>query len=290
MSEACASQPASEWIFIRRYAALILGFAILAIPTLVSLGQQSWTTELGAHGPIVLASGAWLLAQTLTKSSFWSGSLAWRGFALIIPALPLYVFGRAYDFISLEVAALYIVMIGIAWRILKPSAFRMAGFPLLYLGFLVPPPGWVLDWITAPLQQFISFTVTTGLRGLAYPIVNSGVTIIIGPYQLLVEQACSGMNSIVGLVAIMTFYIYVLHKANWRYALVLIACILPIAVLANLLRVAALVLITYYSGEAAAQGFLHVTTGMVLFTVALLLTFAVDAGLRAVINRRKRPS
>lgn len=269
-----------------RYLALAIGFAILALPTIISLGQQSWSTELGAHGPIVLATGIWLLASSLPAGALRPPPLGWRGLLLILAALPIYVFGRAYDFISLEAFAVFIVLIGLARRILEPQAMRTVAFPLLYFGFLIPPPGWVIDAATAPLQHFISVTVTQGLKFLGYPIANSGVAITIGPYQMLVEQACSGMNSIVGLTAISMFYIYVLHHSNWRYALGLMLLILPIAVITNLIRVTALVLITHYFGEAAAQGFLHTTTGIALFAVALGLMIAADVALRAIVQRR----
>lgn len=286
-TEALAPPPRSQWLdAFGRYLALAIGFAIMAGPTLVSLGQQSWSTELGAHGPIVLATGIWLLSTSLPKGALRTGPLGWRGLPLVLLAMPVYAFGRAYDFISLEAFAVFVAMLGIAWRILRPEAIRTVGFPLLYFGFLIPPPGWVVDTVTAPLQHFISWIVTHGLKLLGYPIANSGVAITIGPYQMLVEQACSGMNSIVGLTAIMMFYIYVLHHSHWRYALLLMLLILPVAVFTNLLRVTALVLITHYFGEAAAQGFLHTTTGIALFAVALVLTIGLDVALRAIIRRR----
>lgn len=286
-TEALAPPPRTPWLeAFGRYLVLAAGFAIMAGPTLVSLGQQSWSTELGAHGPIVLATGIWLLATSLPRDALRPEPLGWRGLPLVLLALPVYVFGRAYDFLSLEAFAVFVVMLAIAWRILRPEAIKTVGFPLLYFGFLIPPPGWVIDTVTAPLQHFISWIVTHGLKALGYPIANSGVAITIGPYQMLVEQACSGMNSIVGLTAIMMFYIYVLHHSHWRYALLLMVLILPVAVFTNLLRVTALVLITHYFGEAAAQGFLHTTTGIALFAVALVLTIGLDVALRAIIRRR----
>lgn len=273
---------------IQRHWPLIVGFLVLAIPTLVSLGEQSWSTELGAHGPIVLATGVWLLFHSLSeKGAVLREKPSALGLIPFVAALPLYAFSRAFDFISLEVLALYVVAIALAWHLLTPAALRIVAFPLLYLGFLIPPPGWVIDQVTAPLQQFVSWVVTGGLAAAGYPIVNSGVTIFIAQYQLLVEQACAGMNSIVGLVAIMMFYIYLMHRSSWRYTLFMMMLILPIAIIANILRVATLVLITYYMGDAAAQGFLHVTTGVVLFGIALLIAMGLD-GLFQSIGRSFR--
>ena len=123
------------------------------------------------------------------------------------------------------------------------------------------------------------------LDAAGYPIASQGVTLVIAQYQLLVEDACAGLNSIVSLTAISLFYIYILHNASWRYSLLLFVWIIPAALFANLVRVLTLVLITYYFGNAAAQGFLHSTAGMIMFVVALLSIFAVDKAMTPIRRR-----
>jgi exosortase len=127
------------------------------------------------------------------------------------------------------------------------------------------------------------------LEFLGYPIDRQGIVIFIAQYRLLVEDACSGMNSLIGLVAVMLFYIYIIHRASLRYTALLGAAILPIAVLVNLVRVMALILLTYYAGDEVAQGFLHVTTGVVLFAAALALTLLLDKALHTFILEKRRP-
>lgn len=274
---------------LRAHWPLLIGIAALTIPTLIRMAQQSWSTDAGAHAPIVLATGIWLLAQgnwredAVGRERF--GSPA--AIALALVALPIYIFGRAYDFLSLEAGAVYLalLLLGVAAR--GPGAMWRNAFPLIYMAFLIPLPGWLIDQLTAPLQHLISYAATELLAGLGYPIVRSGVAINIAQYQLLVEQACSGMNSLIGLTSITLFYIYVLHRASWRYALLLVALILPVAVLANFIRVVVLILLTYYYGDAVAQGFLHNSAGIALFATALLMMIAIDASLRGFFGRRK---
>lgn len=257
--------------------ALVLGVLVLAVPTITALGQQVWSTEAGAHGPIVLLTGIWLVARKTPSlreiASAGSGTIT---AALLALALPLYVFGRAYGFISLEVAGLYGVLLAIGYSIVGWRALRLIWFPLVYLAFLVPPPGWLMDGITAPLKLFVSYVVTNGLQIFGVPVFREGVTLQVAQYQLLVEDACSGMNSLVGLVAISLFYIYLLRAASWKYALCLVVLVVPIAIFANIIRVSVLVLLTYFYGDAVAQGFLHMAAGLLLFTSALLLVFLVD--------------
>lgn len=266
---------------------LILALGVLAAPTMATLGQQVWSKEAGAHGPIVLVTGVWLLWRKLPelRERAAAGS-NWLTLLMMAIALPLYVFGRAFDYISLEVAGVYGVGIAILHAQFGVKALLRNWFPLFYLAFLIPPPGWLMDSITAPLKLFVSYITTNGLQLFGIPVFREGVTLMIGPYQLLVEDACSGMNSMTGLVAISLFYIYLLRNASWRYSLFLACLVIPIAVIANIIRVATLVLLTYFFGDAVAQGFLHMAAGLLLFTSALLLVFLIDHLMSYVLGRR----
>jgi exosortase/archaeosortase family protein len=93
---------------------------------------------------------------------------------------------------------------------------------------------------------------------------------------LLVEDACSGMNSIVGLIAVSLLYIYLMRGSSWIYSLFLVSFVVPIAIFANIVRIMILILLTYFFGNDVAQGFLHFTAGMLLFATALIIVFALD--------------
>lgn len=277
-----------EWF--ATHWALGIGLAALVIPTLITLARESWGTEAGAHAPIVLATGLWLLfnctwtADQEGRERFGNSALA----GIILIALPIYIFGRAYEYLVLEAGAVYLTLILVGVITLGPKAIWRNAFPIFYMAFLVPPPGWIIDQLTLPLQHLISYSATEMLYNLGYPIARSGVALTIGPYALLVEQACSGMNSLIGLTAITLFYIYILHRASWRYSLLLVALILPVAVFVNFLRVITLILLTHYYGDAVAQGFLHNSAGIVLFAVALAIMVVLDTLLQALFFKRGR--
>lgn len=257
---------------------LAVGFAALALPTVVTLGDDVWARDFGAHGPIILCTGAWLLWRQIPDLSSRGvpGYPALTALALLL-ALPLYVFGRAYDFISLETLGLYGVGVAMLHSRFGVKALLHNWFPLLYLGFAIPPPIWFLDRITAPLKEFISHAATEILRLFDVPVAREGVTLFVAQYQLLVEDACSGMNSLVGLIAIGLFYIYLMRGSSVRYALFLTLLVIPIAIFANILRIIILILLTYFYGDEVAQGFLHFAAGMFLFASSLLMVFAIDS-------------
>ncbi len=264
-------------VTLLRHWPLLVGLLALAIPTTITLGQQVWSTEAGAHGPIVFATGLWLLWRAAPE--YLDGSrrgAPWLTGLMLAGSLIVYAFGRAYDFISLEAAGLWGAGMAFihAYVGLRPM-FRK-WFPLLYLGFIVPMPGWFMDSVTAPLKEFVSYAATSVVSFGGIPITREGVTLQVAQYQLLVEDACSGMNSLIGLVAISLFYIYLLRGASWRYSLVLLSLVIPIAIVANILRIIVLVLLTYFAGDGVAQGFLHETAGLFLFGTALGLVFLMD--------------
>lgn len=271
-------------------APLIAAALALLVPTMIRLGEQVWSREAGAHGPIVLATGIWLLWRRLPAmtAAAQPGNLVLT-LAAAVFSLLVFIVGRAYDLISLESAGVYGFGLAILHDRFGLKQMLKSWFPILYLGLLLPVPGWMLDQFTAPLKLLVSSLAALVVSPLGVPLYQEGVTMVVGSYQLLVEDACSGLNSLIGLVAITTFYIYLLRNAGWRYSLFLVCLIIPVAIAANVLRIVILILLTYYFGDAVGQGFLHVTAGLFLFALSLLLMFLIDSIVSRLWRGRKVP-
>jgi exosortase len=265
---------------------LFLGLAALIIPTMIEVARQSWSTEQGAHGPIVLATGIWLVLQLRREIPplMRRGNLV-LSLALLIPALLLYVVARITTTLELEGAALYLTLLVVFYAYCGTAVMRLLWFPTFYFIFLFPPPDSLVATLTQPLKINISRAAVALLDACGMTIARKGVIIQVDQYDILVAAACAGLNSIMSLSAIGLFYIYVRHNANWRYALLLMIAIVPVAVFANFVRVLMLILITDFLGDAWAQGFLHEAAGMVMFAVALLSIFGIDK-LAEPIRRR----
>lgn len=265
---------------------LYLGIAAIAVPTMLLVMRSSWSREDAAHGPIVLATGLWLIwrlrPQIRALAQPGSPAVTWL---LLAPGLIAYALARITNTIEVEGFAMYGVLLALLYSAAGLDVMRLLWFPLLYLAFIFPPPETIVWAITQPLKIMLSEVVVRFLYSLGYPIAGSGVTIQIAQFELLVAAACAGLNSLISLTAIGLFYVYIRHNVNWRYAALLALAILPAALLANFVRVLILVLVTYYFGEAAAQGFLHGFAGITMFVVALLSIFAVDR-LASPLRRR----
>lgn len=272
-------------------ALLILGLVAFCLPTMKFVTQQSWSGEEGAHGPIVLATGLWLLvreweyARPLAKPA--PVRTVWLLLAILIP---LQIFARITQIVELEGYFMYFTILVVLYGLIGLESLRKLWFPLFYIAFIFPPPETLVALVTVPMKIWLSKAAIGFLQLLNYPIGGEGVTIYVGQYELLVAAACAGINSIVSLSAISLFYIYMRHRANWLYSGLLVLLIVPVALVANFFRVLILILLTYHAGEAAAQGFLHNFAGIAMFAIALLTIFAADEVLKPLWDRVRSKS
>lgn len=290
LSSSLAGKPDSQVSPWMPWVPVAIGLAAICLPTFYHLAQTAWNTDENGHGPIILAVFCWLMWQkrdVLTGSGYVSGTSPIAGWALLLSGLLVYIVGSSQAINTLEVGALLPILAGILLLMRGWGAVRALWFPLLFLCFMVPLPGVLVDAITGPLKQQVSAVAENMLYLAGYPIARTGVMLSIGQYQLLVADACSGLHSMFSLSALGLLYLYTMDYRNWLHIGLLLAAILPIAFLANVIRVMILVLITYYFGDAAGQGFAHSATGMVLFVLALFMLFALDSLLRLVLFRHK---
>jgi exosortase B len=260
------------------WPALVFASCLAAyIPTFITLAQGPWQSEQEGHGPLIIAASAWLVWQSREKLRNTPLSPAPSfGWLLLLVGLVVLVLSRNQDIWFLEVASEIPVLAGCVLLLAGWGALRILAFPISFLIFSAPAPGWMVDAATVPLKVLISDFVTNGLYAAGYPIAQNGVVIQIGAYQLLVQDACSGMNSIFALSAIGVFYVYAFRWHEKVRALILLSLIIPITIAANFLRVVTLVLITYYGGVEMIEGTIHDLTGIALFVVAVGLMFLCD--------------
>jgi exosortase B len=266
-----ASRPLQLWLWVA------LGLAALYLPSYWNAAQGLWQTDEFGHAPLILIIAAWLFWQSRQAVDHApEAPRSASGWLLLALGLALYAFGRAAGVSSVEFAS-QVFVAGAVLLLLKGSqGLRAAWFPVFYLVFMVPLPGTLIDALTEPLKHWISIIVVDLLHLVGYPIGRSGVMLTVGRYELLVADACSGLNSMFSLAALGALFIHIMGRQSRLHTALLVLAIVPIAFAANIVRVISLVLITYHFGDAAGQGFLHGAAGIVLMLVALLAFFALD--------------
>lgn len=270
---------------------IVIGVALLMMyaPTYAALDHYVWSVVGQGHGPVMLCLSLWLAWQRLPKlMAIEPESANFSGAISLVIGVILYAIGRSQDILFLDAASHIPVLIGITLLVWGWRGLKVMWFPIFFLFFIIPIPGSIVDAITAPLKAGVSYVAEAILYEFGYPIGRSGVTLTIGPYKLLVADACAGINSIFALEAIGVFYLSIVQHTNHYRNVALALLIVPISFVSNVLRVIALVLVTYYFGDEAGQGFVHDFAGILLFMVATALTILTDSFLGLFFKERKQ--
>ena len=266
-------------------ALLLLGFAALYAPSYATLARQVWPTDEQGHGPIILALGLWLLfGMRHAVAALPPRGEPWLGGLFLLAGVLMYGLGRTQAMLVLEMLSQHLVVVGLILLFLGRRALRLMWFPLFFLLFMVPLPGSVVSMLTAPLKTAVSAVAAQLLHGLGYPVARAGVMLSVGQYQLLVADACAGLNSMFTLEALGLLYMNLMRYTSVARNVLLAILIIPISFAANIVRVMILVLVTYHFGDAAGQGFVHGFAGMVLFIVGLAMILATDKLLRVAFK------
>lgn len=270
--------PVNKASFIEWFPVL-LGLLALYIPTFNSLANGIWADENQAHGPIILLLSLWLIYRKwpdlqrleINKTS---PILGWPIFCM---ALALYIVGRSQQILIFEIGSFIVALTAILLIKKGSAALKVMWFPIFFMLFMIPLPGAIVSLLTMPMKMAVSYVAENILYLANYPISRNGVILQIGQYQLLVADACAGLQTLLTLEALGLFYLNLVQHTSLLRNVALAILIIPISFTANVIRVIVLTLITYHFGDEAGQGFLHGFAGMVLFLSALILIIIVDS-------------
>ena len=256
---------------------LWLGAAALVVPTIAELAKQYWSIEEGSHGPIVLATGIWVLvrARAAVRAVAQPGRPALAFIAFGLSQLG-YVFAHMTGMLGPQALCVYVALLSIFYYYAGWRALRLLWFPLVYFLFMLPQPETLILPLTHALKLGLSTSAVWVLSMLGYAVGHGGVVLYVDQYELLVASACSGVNSLVGLGAIGVLYAYLRYEGDWRAAGPLLLTIVPIAIFANFMRIIILLLVTHYLGAEVAQVYVHDMAGVIMFAIAVVLLLGLD--------------
>jgi exosortase B len=268
---------------------LALGFVALYGGTYAELARTTWGSEELNYGPLILAVSLWLFYRERQALTELAPRPALRtGYALLAFGLLLYAVGVSQSILMFEVGSQIAVIAAVLLVYKGWPAIRLLWVPLLLMVFLVPLPDLVVALVTGPLKIAVSAVATHLLHAAGYPVARSGVVMTVGQYQLLVADACAGLSSILTLEAVGIVYMKLVGHVSVLRNTILALLLVPVAFVANVVRVIILVLVTYYLGDAAGQGFVHSLAGLVLIGVATVLMIAIDSLLGLCLRGTRR--
>jgi exosortase len=251
--------------------AISSAFFLLTWPVWQWLWGEWMGNDYYSHGLLIPPVSLFLIVQRFRKDD----ALSWPpaggsnlGLLLLIPSLLLYLYfldGKAY---YLAAFAMIGMIGGIIWTLAGTKTIRKLAFPVAYLVFMVPVP--FIERSTLPLAMFtgVCSTGLVSLLGLEMTVVGNSVTL--PNADLIIGAQCSGINSLIALLALTTLAAY-LFDGPWWGRVGLVALSVPLAMLGNILRVASLILVAAWQGADAAFIFYHDYSGPVFFVLMLLL-------------------
>ncbi len=179
--------------------------------------------------------------------------------------------------LSLARLSLIGVICGLIIYFAGAKVLRSMAFPIGFLLFAIPMPTVVYNEIVFPLQFIASKFATRTLEILnLFPIMREGNVLILPGIRLEVVEACSGIRSLMSLLALAAGYGYVVERSvavRWFMVLAMV----PLAIVSNGLRIMITAIMANYIGPKAAEGFMHEFSGWVIFVVATILFLALHS-------------
>jgi EpsI family protein len=230
------------------------------------MGSQDYYTH-GLLVPVIAAYLVWMRREALSRAP------VRRGLWGLLP-LTVGCFGQlvaAYANVAFASGfSMLLVLMGLVWFVFGGAVFRQVLFPLVFLGFMVPLYQELLEQIGFRMKMqaaMLSLHVLRDLIGI--PCAQRGNTLLFANAQLEVGDACSGLRSLIALLALGALIAYLARLPWWRRLLLFVMSV-PFALAGNVARITVLALVANRWGEEAAMGDLvHFGTGFLVFVVAV---------------------
>ena len=211
------------------------------------------------------------------------------GLAIVIVSLAMLVVGVLGAELFLSRSSLLLLIAGLVIWFLGWAFFRAMLFPWAFLILMIPLPAIIFNnQITFPLQMLASKIAARLLPLANVPVLREGNVINLPAMALEVAEACSGIRSLMSLITLAVIYGYFFETRNSiRVLLVLLA--IPVAVLANSLRIVGTGLVIQYWDPRLAEGFFHLFSGWLIFVISLFMLFLFHRALHFFLERGARP-
>ena len=241
------AKPAPWWpsrVDVVAFVLVSAGFAVMYGPPYVELSTGVWRSDEQGHGPIILALCLWLLFSARHKLvELESAPAPIAGYALLVFGSLLFAAGYSQDIWIFQIGSQIPILASLALLYRGWRGLKVIWFALFFMCFMVPLPEALVAAVTAPLKSAVSACASSILYHLGYPIGRSGVMLTVGQYQLMVADACAGLNSMFTLEALGMLYMNLMQYKSVGRNVSLALALIPTAFCANVTRVIILVLV-----------------------------------------------
>jgi exosortase len=267
----------------------VIGLAVLVYAQILYRMVLHWKIVPDySHGFLVAPLAlffAWERRRDLVRAPI-EGS--WWGLLPLALGATALAIGRLGVELTAMRTGFVLTLIGLVLLLFGKPVFRILSFPLCFLFLMVPLPQSLVNVIAFPLQLIAAGAAVQALHQLGIPALLEGNIIHLAEARLFVEEACSGLRSLMALLTLGVVFAYFFRK-NLLERVVLVVSTIPIAILVNAIRVALTGVLTHYWGEDAASGFIHDFQGLITFAVAFLLLLLEARAIGWIRKERELP-
>jgi exosortase len=258
-----------------------LGIVLLIsyLPVLSELVQRWYHDDNYSHGFLVPLVSVYLLWRKKSELAQAPRSANWWGAVVVFAGMALFVVGNAGSEYFTTRVSLVVTVFGLVWLNFGNQIVRRTWFEIFLLLFMIPIPAVVYFSATFPMQLFASKVTVFLLDGLGMPVFRQGNIIHLPNESLEVAEACSGLRSLISLLAMGAIYGYVTQPRFWAQALLFVSTV-PIAVACNVFRVFVTTILTYAFGIDTTQEPTHSIMGASVFVGAFIMLAVFGAILR----------
>ena len=254
--------------------AVVACFALLYRGVITKLVNDWATDDNYSHGFLIIPIALYLAWERREKVRRLPLAPQPLGLLIVLASVAVLAAGT----IGAELFLTRVSMIGtlagsivflFGWRHLQALIF-----PVAFLVLMVPLPAIVFNKLTFPLQLLASQAGEYGISMLNIPVLREGNIIVLAHTKLEVVEACSGIRSLVSLLTLAIVYGYFVDSRAWVRWVISLSSI-PVAIVANAMRITGTGIAAHYYGPSAAEGFFHSFSGWAVFVVAFLAMLAV---------------
>ena len=255
----------TRWLQLSTLAIL----AALYVPAMVEMVDVWRTDTYAGHGmfvPLFSALIVWIERDRLRAAT---GGGHPAGIAVILAGVGLLALGTLGQSLLMKGLSVAVVVAGLVMWSFGGGCLRAATFPVGFLVLMAPLPRAVVAAVTLKIQLFAAAFAASAVRLLDVPIYQTGVTIELSSLTLQVAEACNGLRFLMALLVLTAAFAQATQRSVPR-KMVLVAAAIPIAILANATRVAAIALGVHYIGPEAASGTIHNWIGKGVWGLTLI--------------------
>lgn len=268
--------------FKNQYIVILL-FVLTSIPIIIDLVNDWLQDDNYSHGFFIIPIAIYLYCSRKNELVF-PAEKSKTGLALFIFGLLGIILGTAASEFFTTRVGFVLTLTGFAYYTLGSDNFKKVWFSFFFLLFMIPIPSIIYYAATLPMQLFATKVTVVLLKVIGVPVARSGNIIALPNYMLEVVEACSGLRSLMTLLALGALYAYTRMPGKVLPIILFIATV-PIAIATNIFRIFTTAVGAYAISKELAEDFLHELSGLLVFVTALIMMLILGAILQWIRNR-----